>query len=104
MIAWSSARDAAATLGRPVSFATDMPSTGDARLASADIGHGEPILPAFAEVVDLIDNGLSLSTSRRRGLPAAIQRSVPSWSLIGKPYLCLPVVELPEMVIEPSHD
>ena len=46
------ARDAAAILGRCVPFAADVARIGDARLAGADVGDGEPMLPAIAEVVE----------------------------------------------------
>ena len=36
--------DATAILGRSVSFAPDVARIGDARLAGADIGYGEPML------------------------------------------------------------
>src|SRR5215472_7808426 len=48
----------AAILGRPVSFATDVARIGDVVLADANIGHGEPMLPAIAEVISIIDDGL----------------------------------------------
>src|SRR6476659_6825349 len=51
--------DAAAILGRSVSFATNVARVGDARLAGADIGHSEPMFPSIAEVVNVIDDGLS---------------------------------------------
>jgi hypothetical protein len=50
--------DAAAILGRSIPFATDVARIGDARLAGADIGHGEPMLPAITKVVSVIDDGL----------------------------------------------
>src|SRR5215510_5623609 len=49
--------DAAAILGRSVSFAPDVARIGDVALAGASIGHGEPMIPAIAEVIIVIDDG-----------------------------------------------
>jgi hypothetical protein len=38
------ARDAATVLGRSVSFAADIVGIGDARLAGANVAHGEAAL------------------------------------------------------------
>src|SRR5262249_13246754 len=86
-------------------FATDVARIGDARLAGADSGHGEPMLPAITKVSSVIDDGLSrLEHVAQAHLARRDAR------------LCSPVVihrqtvplladcELPEVVIEPSHD
>src|SRR5262249_32470317 len=49
---------AAAIRGGSVSFAPDVARIGDVALAGANIGHGEPMLPAIAEVISVIDDGL----------------------------------------------
>ena len=98
-------RDAAAILWRSVSFATGVARIGDAGLASTDISHGEAMLPAIAEVVHVIDDGLSrlehiaqahlVRRGERRRSPVVVQRqTVP----------LLADRELPEVTIEPSHD
>src|SRR5262249_61663793 len=53
------AREPAAILKWSVSFAPDVARIGHARLPGADIGHGEPMLPAIAKVLDVVDDGLS---------------------------------------------
>ena len=85
--------DAAAILGRSIPFASDVARIGDARLASADIGYGEPMLPAIAEVVSVIDDGFSrLEHVAQAHLARRDARSVPQSSSIGRPYLCLPIL------------
>jgi hypothetical protein len=51
------ARDAAAVLGRGVSFTGDVARVTDARLTLADNGDSEPVFPAVAEVVEVVDDG-----------------------------------------------
>src|SRR3974377_2141150 len=51
--------DATAILWRSVPFATDVARVGEARLGGADGGASATMLPAIAEVVDVIDDGLS---------------------------------------------
>jgi hypothetical protein len=53
------ARDADTVLGRSVSFAADIARIGDARLAGANVAHGEAMLPGVAEIVGAIADGLS---------------------------------------------
>jgi hypothetical protein len=39
-------------------FLAEVAPTGDARLAGADASHGEEMLSAIAEVLNVIDDGL----------------------------------------------
>jgi len=97
------ARNAAAVVGRSVPFTTDEARIGDAWLAGADIAHCEPMLPAVAEIVRLIDDGLSrlehIAQTHlgrhhgRLGSPVVIHRQI-----VPLPADC----ELTEVVIEPA--
>jgi hypothetical protein len=51
--------NAAAILERPVSFAANVARIRASRLTSPDIGDGEPMLSLVAEVVCVVEDGLS---------------------------------------------
>ncbi len=54
---FADAENAAAILGRGVSLAGDVARIEDARLAAANPANGQAMLPAVAEVVEVIDDG-----------------------------------------------
>jgi len=96
--------NAAAILGRRVALAGDVPGVGENGIAAADIGQREPVLPAVAEVVEIIDRGLAWpqhiaqphlgGVGARFGSPVLVGRQAVS-ALVDR--------ELPEVVIQPSH-
>src|SRR5665213_2469485 len=98
------AGDAAAILGRRIPFAGDVAGIGEAGLALADVGDGEPVLPGIAEVVEVVEGRLArlqhvaqadfARREERRGSPILVR---------GQSVSLLVDRELPEMVVEPSH-
>ena len=98
------AGDAAAILGRGVALAGDVARVGEIGVAGADIGEREPVLPAIAEVVEIIDRGLArpqhvaqadlAGVGARFGSPVLVDRQAVS---------ALGDGELPEVVVEPPH-
>jgi hypothetical protein len=84
-------RDAAAILRRRVPLTGDIARIAVGRIALADIGDCQLVLPGVAEVVEIADRGLA----RRQDvatLAASRRGSLPRSSSIGRPYVCLPMV------------
>src|SRR5262245_26093744 len=97
--------DAAAILGRSVSVAPDVARIGDVALAGANIGHGEPMLPAIAEVISVIDDGLPRLEHVAQAHLARFDARLSSPVVIHRQTEpLLTDCEFPEVVIEPPHD
>jgi len=97
------AGDTATIFERSVPFAADVARIGDGWFSGADIGNGEPMLPAVAEVVSVVDDGLSrFDQIAQPYLPGT--EAPPRPSVHRRAVLLLADSEFPEMAIEPSHD
>jgi len=46
---------AAAILGRRIALAGNVPGLGEIGIAGANVGHRELVVPAIAEIVEIID-------------------------------------------------
>ena len=87
------AGDAAAILGRRIALAGDIAGVGEIGVAGTDIGDREPVLPAIAEVVEIIDRGPArpqhVAQADLAGIGARFGSPV---LLIGRPYRRLAMV------------
>src|SRR5271168_1317662 len=85
-------------------LAGDVPGIGEIGVAGAGVGDGEPVLPAIAEVVEIINPRLAWpqhiaqphlgGVGPRFGSPVLVHRQA---------ILALVDGELPEVAIEPPH-
>ena len=91
--------NAAAILRWRIPFASNVARIRDARFSGADIGDGDPMLPAVTEVVKIIDDILPwlqhVAQADFAGFDTRLRR---------QPISLLADRELPEVVIEPPHD
>lgn len=97
--------NAAAILRRRIPFASDIARIRDAGFAGADIGNGDPMLPAVAEVVEIIDDILPrLQHVPQAGFAGLYARFGSPIRVRRQPISLLADRKLPEVVIEPPHD
>lgn len=99
------AGDAAAILGQAVLFTASVTGIRGPGFAGADVCHGEPMLPAIADVVEMVDSGLlrfqHVAQADLAGLDPRLGSPIP----VHRQPVSLPTDrELPEKVIEPPHD
>jgi len=87
------AGDAAAILGRRVALAGDVTWVGEIGVAGPDIGDGEAMLPAIAEVVEVIDHCPARPQHvAQADLAGVIERLGSQSSSEGRPYRRLAMV------------
>src|SRR6516164_8877122 len=98
------ARGAAAILGRPVPLAGGVARVGEAGISGADAGNSEPMLPAIAEVVEIVDRGLARPEHVAEADLAGVEARLGSPVLVHRQSVfALGDGELPEMEVEPPH-
>ncbi len=97
------AGNAAAVLGWSIALAADIARVVDRRVAGADIGDDDPMLPVVAEVVDVFDQGfLGFEDVAQPDLGGHLAREGSPVLVHRQAVYLLADGELPQVIVEPA--